>query len=93
MMSAGINPLSENTIREAFETMEALNKRCFISGNVIQFDVGGPYKIAIERCDSPVKILDWIDHLCNKPWMTKELIQRFIQVACETHNIEYQDAR
>lgn len=39
------------------------------------------YDVYIDRCDNPVKIVWWIHHLAQKPWMSKEKINEFIEIA------------
>ena len=42
-----------------------------------------PYHIALERCNSPEKILGWTEHLGHKTWITKNHLIRFEQLAFE----------
>lgn len=50
-------------------------------------DTGGPYPIEFNRCDTPVKILEWVRHLCKKQWVTREHIAYFVSQATSHHNI------
>ncbi len=91
-MRKGINPFTDKqAIREAFEEDEKVQQQCVVDGDVIRFKVGGGYKIVLKHCDTPEKVLDWVDHLCEKSWMTTRLIQQFVVVACGAHAIEYHD--
>lgn len=42
-----------------------------------------PYDIELDRCDTPEKILAWVDHLTEKTWMTNDMFSEFIGVACK----------
>lgn len=46
------------------------------------------YDVAVERVDTPLKLLAWVDHLARKPWMDKARLREFIQVAAAAHNFE-----
>ena len=48
---------------------------------------GGPYEIDFDRCDTPIKILDWVRQLCQKQWVTREQIGYFILHTTSRHNI------
>lgn len=39
------------------------------------------YDIALSRCSTPEKILQWVSHLSQKTWVTTEIIERFVAVA------------
>jgi hypothetical protein len=44
----------------------------------IVIDVTYEYNIALDRCDTHEKVLAWVSHLCEKTWMTTEIVRRFI---------------
>lgn len=46
------------------------------------------YEIAISECDTAAKLVNWMFHLTEKQWMTRELMREFIRVACHKSNIE-----
>ena len=48
------------------------------------------YNIALNRCDTPAKLLGWIRHLSEKTWLTMDMLDRFIAVACFENKIEVQ---
>jgi hypothetical protein len=41
-------------------------------------DASGWYPIELDRCDTHLKMVAWIDHLTRKSWATKEHIKEFI---------------
>jgi len=46
------------------------------------------YEIALDRIDNPVKILQWVIHLTEKTWMTTELLNQFVQAACNKAGVD-----
>lgn len=51
-------------------------------------EIGYNYDIEFTRCNTPEKILGWIDHLSIKIWMTPEKMREFIRLATESNNIK-----
>ncbi len=51
-------------------------------------NTGGPYHIEFNRCDSPVKILEWVSQLCQKQWVTREQIGYFVLRSTSHHKID-----
>ncbi len=49
---------------------------------------GGPYSIELDRCDTAVKILEWVRQLCQKQWVTREHIDYFVLQSTSHHNID-----
>ena len=68
---------------------EELAELCRIEDGYIVLKPGGPYHIELERCSTPLSIIEWTVHLCDKPWMTLDLLQRFIAVATAHHKIDF----
>ncbi len=54
----------------------------------IVLGVGFEYNIALNRARTHTEILGWTWHLCEKTWVTPDLLRRFITVACEEARIE-----
>ncbi len=52
--------------------------------NSIILDDGTPsgYKVAVERCDTPEKLLEWLGHLSQKIWFKPSQVDDLISV-CE----------
>ena len=72
---------------EALKEARDLEKQVYIDGNCIVINVTHEYNIALSRCDTPEKLLGWVWHLCEKTWITRKVLCRFIEVASEFHNI------
>lgn len=79
----------QDALQRAFQETEELERQCLQDGDVIRFPDAGNYKIALGRCNTAKKILDWVDHLCEKPWMTTQLVRRFINLAAAAHEIDF----
>jgi hypothetical protein len=39
------------------------------------------YNFAAERIDTPLRLVWWLHHLCEKRWMDNERVRRLIEVA------------
>lgn len=65
-----------------------LKKLVFVEDGLIVINVAGEYCIELNRCNTAEKLLMWVHHLCDKSWITKEIIARFIEIACKENNIE-----
>ena len=46
------------------------------------------YDIDLSRLDSPVAILRWVLHLGQKPWVTPDMLMRFILLAASHHGFD-----
>jgi hypothetical protein len=67
--------------------IERLNQQCYVDGDHIIINPGFEYQIALNRCDTPEKLLSWIFHLSEKTWMTTEVLHKFIDLVVMTNNI------
>lgn len=77
---------------EAIKRQQELLKQCFIDGNsiVLMMPHDEPYPIPLSECDSYAKILGLQLHLLDKNWMTTELVELFVLLVCEHHNLPIQ---
>ena len=41
------------------------------------------YDIAVNRCNTPISLVWWIHHMCEKGWMTTHAIECFIELATQ----------
>ncbi len=73
--------MSNIDVDKIIKEYEALNKLIYFEDGFIVFSIVQDYEININRCDTKEKILEWVLHLTQKPWMNKELLNRFIHVA------------
>lgn len=60
-----------------------LNKQCYIEDGYLILNVRYEYDIALGRCDTHQKVLEWVLHLSGKNWFSMDLMQKFIRVANE----------
>lgn len=78
--------------RRIMEQEERLRKQVYVEGENLILNVAYEYPIELSRCDSMGKIVSWTVHLCEKTWMTTEILERFIRVAARHHSLEIPDA-
>jgi hypothetical protein len=71
---------------------EELEKAVFIADGHVVINVAYEYNIPLERCDTLEKILSWSVHLCEKTWMTLEILERFVYVAAKAHGLKVPNA-
>jgi hypothetical protein len=43
----------------------------------------GYYEIALSTCETHKKILDWVVHISQKKWATRQIIELFVLHACD----------
>lgn len=77
-----------NLNEEAIIDKVALAKKIWVEGDSIIIHDGSNYQIEFSRCNTPEKILSWVLQLTEKPWMTTEILNRFVELACQKHSIE-----
>jgi hypothetical protein len=78
--------------KRLIENEERLRKLVYVDGDVITINVAYEYNIELKRCDSSEKILSWVVHLCEKTWITPEVIERFARLAAGKHGLKIPDA-
>jgi hypothetical protein len=67
--------------------MEELEKTVSVKEDHIVINVHYEYNIAISSCDTYERILGWVYHLTEKTWISRDVLRRFIQVACHESKI------
>jgi hypothetical protein len=80
------------TIRQLTELAAAadteLAMKVFVDGrNVVLLGGGYEYRVAADRCDTAVKLLEWVAHLAEKTWMDMRQLRRFIDLAAKLNGI------
>jgi hypothetical protein len=45
------------------------------------------YNIPLNKCNTLEKILGWVIHLLEKSWVTKEIVNEFIETALKQNNL------
>lgn len=49
-----------------------------------------PYWIALDRIDTPMKLMHWVHHISQKTWCTRQVIKALIEAWCKaTGNSPY----
>lgn len=61
----------------------------YIEGDYLVINVSDGYSIELNRCDTHDKILHWVSHLCEKTWITPDVLRDFIRVATKYHNLSF----
>jgi hypothetical protein len=61
------------------EREKKLKEQICVEDNCVVFRVRGEYDIPLSRIDNHTKMVWWVHHLCEKNWITTELICRFIE--------------
>lgn len=74
--------------KDVLEHEEQLAKQVYVTNGHVVINAGYEYNIELDRCDTLEKILAWTSHLCEKTWMTTELLERFIQLAASHHKLD-----
>jgi hypothetical protein len=78
-----------NTIQEKYkERQERLQRQVSVKEGHIVVNVEFEYNIDLRRCQTHEQILAWAYHLCEKTWMTTEVMRRFVLVACQENGLE-----
>jgi hypothetical protein len=72
---------------KVLKKQEELKMAVFIADGHVVINVAYEYNIPLERCDTLEKILSWSVHLCEKTWMTLEILERFVHVAAQEHGL------
>jgi len=62
--------------------------KMYIEDGYIILNFAYPYEIEMSRCNTPGKILGWINQLSHKNWMNAERLSRFAQLAFGLIGIE-----
>ncbi len=79
--------MSDNIINSIEKQEEFLEKSIYLNDRYITINVLYEYNIELSRCDSLEKILGWATHLCEKSWMTADLLRRFIHISARAHGL------
>ena len=73
---------------EAIKELAELEKKIFVKDGIINICIlAAPYQILLSRCDTQEKILAWVLHLTEKPWMTAVVINEFIELAIQHNSV------
>ncbi|SGZ20852.1 hypothetical protein [Moritella viscosa] len=54
---------------------------------IVPMPPSSTYEIPVESCDTHVKIFAWVIQLTDKTWVTKDIIEDFIETALNHHGL------
>lgn len=87
-MAGGI--IEGDALFEAYKKEQAeLEVIVSIQGDYITITKGGVYDIPLAGCDTYKKIVAWTIQLTDKSWMSAQIVNRFVKLALEAHNLDY----
>jgi predicted transcriptional regulator len=64
-----------------------LDKTVYVKRHSIYINLAYEYEISLHQCDTLEKILEWCHFLSGKRWMTLEVLQRFMELAADVHEL------
>lgn len=65
----------------------------YVDGDFVVLQASYDYAIPLDQCGTSERILGWVSHLCQKTWVTPDVIQRFIDIAAGENGVKiYSDA-
>ena len=73
---------------EMLQHEEQLRKQVYVDGELLTINVKYEYQIELARCDTLEKILAWVVHLSEKTWISPDVLERFVHVACRHHGLK-----
>lgn len=81
--------LGEETINSIIEEDNLLSEQVQVIDGCIVINIEYECPIPLNTCSTYQQILHWVWHLAEKTWMTQIVTRRFIEIACQHHNLEY----
>jgi len=81
-------PSHDENLKNNTTRLEELERIVSIQDDQIVINVCYEYNILLSECTSHEQILSWVHHLCEKTWMTPDVLERFIDVACSANELE-----
>lgn len=78
----------EEIFQKDTKRIEELDRIVSIKDDHIIINVCYEYNISLSGCKTHEQILSQVHHLCEKTWMTPEVLERFIEVACRASGLE-----
>ena len=55
-------------------------KGVYIQGDYLVLNIRFPYEIELDRIDTPIQAYEWIIHLIEKNWVTREVLRSMVDV-------------
>jgi hypothetical protein len=81
------NPSTEECLRAKMKNISSTDKtiataqRMYVKNGYIILNLAYEYAIDLRRCNTPEKILGWIEQLSGKTWMDARSLDEFAQLA------------
>jgi hypothetical protein len=70
-----------NLLSEHTEHVETLANQVYVENGSIILNVDGRYEIELKRCSTEAQLIEWVAHLCEKVWVTPQILRAFILLA------------
>ncbi|WP_158755343.1 hypothetical protein [Dyella sp. S184] len=80
--------LEEPDFEKYKKHFEELAKTVLVKDGHIVINVHNEYNIALSSCNTHEKILGWVFHLTEKTWISRDVLRRFILVACHENGLK-----
>lgn len=84
--SQSIKWTNRNNLMLDLDKYEEWVKQTFVFNkdlNTLTIHVDYPYEVELDRIRNRIEILQWVEHLAGKSWMTRKAINTFIHRVCE----------
>ena len=82
----------KDPVDQLIEHEERMRRQVYVTEGHVVINVSYEYNIPLNRCDSLDKILSWVVHLCEKTWITPDVLERFAHVAAAEHGLNIPNA-
>lgn len=79
----------DELVKKIKDDEERLAKQVSVVDDYIVINVSYEYNIPLSGCATHAQILGWVVHLCEKTWITTEVLERFVKIACGKHGLDY----
>ncbi|MCV0427248.1 MAG: hypothetical protein K5905_17440 [Roseibium sp.] len=66
-----------------------LSEKVKVVDDHIVIDIECGYEVRRELCDTHEKILAWVLYFCDRPWITSDVLRRFISIAIRENGLKY----
>jgi hypothetical protein len=56
------------------------------NNNTIIICIKHSYEVDLDRIETPLQLLGWVEHLAAKTWMTTKVLRRFVVIVAKIKN-------
>ncbi|MCH7701238.1 MAG: hypothetical protein IID37_06090 [Planctomycetes bacterium] len=74
------------------DALDRLATEVYADGDSVVINVDYEYPIPLAGCCTAKDILSRVSHLCEKTWMTPDVIRGFIHVAARENGVNIEDS-